>query len=186
MPYLEPLWSQFFPIFSKWRIRFNKYPAVGMTCATWLSFPINNSSVSVLIFVEANAYFMSLTQDVCFSSVRNTLREWVFMSHPRHVLWLVSCPSPISFLKESGSSHFRGYDGCSGRNSVWMTNRAALFALSIQCYSLTIMVMMSSMNPYIDEYVAVMSTANGSAVTIWLAEFCLFTCRSKDQYGYFR
>ena len=27
----------------------------------------------------------------------------------------------------------RGYDGCIGRNSVWMTNRSAFFARSIQC-----------------------------------------------------
>ena len=206
---------------SKWRIRFKKYFAVRMTCAAWLIFTINDSSVSVLIFVEDNASFMSLTQDVCFYSGRNTLREWVFMYHPSNVLcssscpyptsflkegghfvsgvlmavvvgivygwpiephflrdisnvgnqllwwwchwwihpsihqWLwypllrclplqdglltavlfsAGCPPPTIFLKESGLSCFRGYDGCSGWNSVWMTNRAALFARYIQCW----------------------------------------------------
>ena len=35
-----------------------------MTCAAWLIFPINDFSVSVLIFVEANASFMSLVNAV--------------------------------------------------------------------------------------------------------------------------
>ena len=89
------------------------------------------------------------------------------MSHSRHVLCLASCPSPASFFKESGSSHFRGSGGCSGRNSVWMTNRAVLFARSIQCLSSTVMVRMSLMNPSIDASVDVISTAKGSSVTRW-------------------
>ena len=67
--------THLFPLFSKWRRQFKKYYAVRMTYASLLSFPINNSSVSVLIFVEANASFISLNQAVCFSSVSNTLRE---------------------------------------------------------------------------------------------------------------
>ena len=86
------------------------------------------------------------------------------MSHPRHILCSDSFPSSASFLKESGLSSFRGYDGCSGLNSVWMTNRAALFARSIQCLSLTVMVMMSLMKPSIDTSVAVKYTAKESAV----------------------
>ena len=79
-------------------------------------------------------------------------------------------PPPTSFLKESGLSCFRGSDGCSGRNSVWMTNRAAIFARSIQCSSSTVMVMMLSMNPSIDASVAVMSTAKGYTVVIWISD----------------
>ena len=94
------------------------------------------------------------------------------MSHPRHILCSASCPSPASFLKESESSRFRGSDGCSGWNSVWMTKRAALFAQSIQCSSLTVLVMMSSMNPSIDASVDVISAAKASVVAKWLAEFC--------------
>ena len=52
MPYLEPLRSPFSPLFSKWRSRFNKYHAGGMTCAARLSFPINDSSESVLIVLK--------------------------------------------------------------------------------------------------------------------------------------
>ena len=37
--------------------------------------PINDFSVSILIFVEANASFMSVVQDVCFFPGKNTLRE---------------------------------------------------------------------------------------------------------------
>ena len=122
----------FFPLFSEWRSRFKKFRSGGMTCASLLRFPINYSNVSVLIFVEANSFFMSFVQAVCFSSGRDTLREWVFMYQPRHVLCSASCPSPVSFLKESGSSCFRFSDGCSGWDSVWMTNRVALFALSKQ------------------------------------------------------
>ena len=61
-------------LFSKWRSQFKKYRAGGMTCAVWLSFTINDSRLSVLIFVEANASFMSFIQAVCFSSGRDTLR----------------------------------------------------------------------------------------------------------------
>ena len=82
------------------------------------------------------------------------------MSHPMHALCSASCPSPASSLKGSEWSCFRGYHDCSGRKNVWMTNRVAQFARSIQCSSLTVMVMMLSMNPSIDASVAVMYTAN--------------------------
>ena len=75
------------PLFSKWCSRCKKYRAGRITCAVWLSFPINDSSVSVLIFVEANASFMSFFQAVCFSSGRDTLRYLVVMSQPRHVFF---------------------------------------------------------------------------------------------------
>ena len=42
-----------------------------------------------------------------------------------------------------------------------MTNRAALFVPSIQCLLSTVIVMRSLMNPSIDDYVDVMSTARG-------------------------
>ena len=108
------------------------------------------------------------------------------MSHLRHVLCLARCCFPPSFLKESGSSHFRGSDGCSGQNSVCMTNRAALFVRSIQCLSSTVMAMMSLMNPSIDASVAVMSTAKGSAVAIWIYDCCFSSCGSKDWCGEIR
>ena len=168
------IWSRcgphFVSLFNKLRIRFKKYCNGGITCPARLSFPINDSSVSVLIFVEANAYSMSVVQAVCFSSGRNTLREWVFIYHPSHIFCSVSCPYPTSFLKESGSYHFRGSDGCSGWKSVCMTNRAALFARSIQCLSSTFMMMISLMNPSIYTSVDVISTTNGSAVERCLAD----------------
>ena len=108
------------------------------------------------------------------------------MSHPRHVLCSASCTSPASFLKESGLSHLRGYDGCIGRNSVWMTNRDALFVRSIQCSSSALMVIMLSMNPSIDASVAVISTTKGSSVVIWLSGFYFSSCGSKDWCGEFR
>ena len=186
MPYLEPLRSPFFHLFSKWRNQFKNYRAGGMIFAAWLRLPINNYSVSVIIFDEANASFISVVQAVCFSSGRNTLREWVFMPHPRHVLCSASCPSHASFLKESGSSRFRGSYGCSGRKSVWMTNRAALFLQSIQCSSSTVMVMMSLTNPSIDDSVDVMSSDKGPNIAICLADWCLSSCRNKDWCGKFR
>ena len=91
---------------------------------------------------------------------------------------IVVPPPPVS-LKESGSYCFRGYDGCSGWNSVWMTNRAVIFSQSIQCSPSTVMVMMSSMNPSIDSSVAVMSTTKGSAVSRWLSDCFFFPCGSK-------
>ena len=97
-----------------------------------------------------------------------------------------SCPSPASFLKDGGSSRFRGSDGYSGRNIVWMTNRAAIFAQFIQCSSSTVMVMIFTMKPSIDASVAVVSTSKGSDVTIWLAYFWFFSCGSKDWCGEFR
>ena len=108
------------------------------------------------------------------------------MSQPRHVFFSASCPSPASFLQESGSSRFRVSDGCSGRNSVWMTNRAALFARSIQCSSSAIMVMMSSMKPSIDASVALISTAKGYSVVIWIADCSFFSCGSKYRCNKFR
>ena len=65
----------YLPILSKWRSRFKKYCNGGMSCDACLSFPINNFSVSVLIFVYANASFISVVQAVCLSSGRNTLRD---------------------------------------------------------------------------------------------------------------
>ena len=103
-----------------------------------------------------------------------------------HVLCSASFPYPASLLKESGSSRFRGYDGCSGRNSVWMTNRAALFARSIQFSSLTVMVVMSPMNPSVDASMAVLSTSRGSAFARWFSDLCLYSFESKDIYGEFR
>ena len=108
------------------------------------------------------------------------------MYKPRHALCSVIFTLPISFLKETGSSHFRGSDGCSGRNSVWMTSRSALFARYIQCLSSTIVVMMSSMNPSIDYFVAVISIINGYAVARWFSDCCLFSCGSKYWCGEFR
>ena len=108
------------------------------------------------------------------------------MSHPRHVLCSAIYPSPASFLKDSGSSHLRGSDGCSGRNSVWMTNRAALFARSIQCFSSTVMVMMSLMNTSIDSSVAVMSTARGSAFVRWFSDCFSSSFGSEDLCGELR
>ena len=60
-----------------------------------------------------------------------------------------------------------------------MTNKSAIFARTIQCLSLAIMVMMLLMNPSIDESVVAMSTAKGSAVAIWLADFYFYSCGSK-------
>ena len=96
------------------------------------------------------------------------------MSNPRDVFCSANCPSPVSSLKDSGSSRFIGSDGCSGWKSVWTTNRAALFAQSIQCSSSTVMVMMSLIIPYIDASVAVMSTDEVSDVEIWLVDCFLF------------
>ena len=92
------------------------------------------------------------------------------MSHPRHVLCPAIFPSPAIFLKESGSSNSRGSDGCSGRNSVWITNRAALSARSIQCLSSTVMLMMLYMNPFIDSSVDTMSTDRESTFSIWIVD----------------
>ena len=108
------------------------------------------------------------------------------MYHPSHFLCSASCTTPTSFLKESELSRFRGSDGCSGWNSVWMTNRAALFARSIQWSSSTVMVMMSSMNPSIDASVAVISTAKASVVVRCLAKCCFSSCGIKNWCGEFR
>ena len=83
------------------------------------------------------------------------------MSHTRQVLSPDSFPSPESFLMESGLSRFSGSDACSGQNSVWMTNKAALFARSIQYLSSTVIVMMLSMNPSIYDSLALMFTDRG-------------------------
>ena len=107
------------------------------------------------------------------------------MCHHRDVLCSASSSSPISFFKDSGSSRFRGSDGCSGRKSVLMTNRATLFARSIQCLSSTVTEMMSLMNPFIDASMAMMSTAKGYDVAIWLVDCCFSYCGIKDHCGKF-
>ena len=60
------------------------------------------------------------------------------------------------------------------------------FSRYIQCFSSTIMVMMLSMNPYIDASVAVISTDKGYSFSIWLVDCCLSSCGSKDMCGDFR
>ena len=95
-------------------------------------------------------------------------------------------PPPASFLNKSGSSYFRGSYGYSGRNSVWMTKRAAIFARSIKCLPSTVMVMISLMKPSIGASVAVIFTSEGSAVSRWLAYCCFSSCESKDQCGEIR
>ena len=108
------------------------------------------------------------------------------MSHPMHVLYSASFPSPKSFLRESRFSSLRGSDGCSGWNSVWMTNIDAPFFHSIQCSSSTVMVMMSSMKPSIDASAAVMYTARGYSFDIWLSECCLSFFGSEYMCGELR
>ena len=46
--------------------------------------------------------------------------------------------------------------------------------------------MMSSMNPSIDAYVDVMSTAKGYAISRWISDCCFSSCGSKDRCGEFR
>ena len=92
------------------------------------------------------------------------------MYQPRYVLCSDSFPSPASFLKESESSRLRGSDGCSSQNSVLMNDRAALFARSILCSSLTVTMMMSLMKPSIDASAAVLSISKGYAIARWLAD----------------
>ena len=64
-----------------------------------------------------------------------------------------------------------------------MTNITALFTRSIQCSSSTVMVMMLSMNPSIDDSVSVISTARGSAFTGWFSGCCLSSFGSKVLCG---
>ena len=134
-----------------------------MKCAARLSLSINDSSVSLIIFVEANMSLILLNQAVCFYFGINTLKAWVFMSHPRQVLSLTIFLSPASFLREGGSSNPSGSYACSGPNSVHTTNKAALFACSIQYLSCTVMIIMLSMNPSIDASLDLMFTARESA-----------------------
>ena len=108
------------------------------------------------------------------------------MFRPRHILFPDSFPSLASFFKEIGLSCFRGSNGCSGRKSVWMTNKAALYTLSIQCLASTVMVMISLNNPSIDASVDMISTARGSAFVGWIVDCCLSSCCSKDLCGGFR
>ena len=63
-----------------------------------------------------------------------------------------------------------------------MTNRAEIFARSIQCLSLTFMMMMSLMNTSIDSSVAAMSTAKGVAIEIWISDCFVSSCGSKDSF----
>ena len=84
--------------------------------------------LSVVIFVEARGSLMSCIQTVSFSLGINTRRECVWMSHPIQVFRLTSCTSPEISQSDRGSSHFRGPQGCSGLNMVWMTNKTAFLA----------------------------------------------------------
>ena len=87
------------PIFSKWRIRFKKYRAGGMTCAAWLSLPINYYSVSVLIFVEYKASFMSALQAV-FSLLVGILSDTEYLCPTLGMFCagIVVPPPPISLM----------------------------------------------------------------------------------------
>ena len=67
-----------------------------------------------------------------------------------------------------------------------MTNRAALFARSIQWLSSTVMVMISSMKPSIDASVAVIYTAKGSDFARLLAYSCFSSVGIKYLCGELR
>ena len=67
-----------------------------------------------------------------------------------------------------------------------MTNRSTIFVHSIKSLSLTVMVMMWLMNTYIDNSVAVMSTAKGSVFEMFLVDCCLSSCGSKNLCCEFR
>ena len=116
---------------------------------------------------------MLFTQAFYLSFGRNTLKEWLFMTHLRQVLLPASFPSHASFLRESGSSRFSASYACSGFNIVWMPNKAALFDRSIQYLSSTVIEMMLLMNPSIDASLESMFTARGSDFEIWSAEWRL-------------
>ena len=64
--------------------------------------------------------------------------------------------------------------------------KSRTFSRSIQCLSSTVMVMMLSNNPSIDASVAIMSPDKGSAIAIWLLDYCFYSCGSKDWCGDFR
>ena len=66
-----------------------------------------------------------------------------------------------------------------------MTNRVAPFVRSIKCLLSTVMVMMSSMNTYIDASVDVIYTAKWSAVSRLIYGCCFSSCGSKDWCGEF-
>ena len=84
---------------------------------------------------------------------------------------------------DSGSSCLRDSDIYSGRNGIWMTNRDSLLASSIQCSSLTVMVMVLSMNPSIDASMAMISTAMGSASERWFVGCYISSFGSKVLFG---
>ena len=168
-----------FPCFSWGRIPFNKYCSGGITCALWLSFTINDFSVSDLIFFEFDTSLISLTQAVYFYCGMNTLKEWVLMYHLRQVLHSASLPFPVVFLREGVLSRSIGSDAFSGQKSVWIINKAAFFARFIQYLSLIGMVKMSSMNPSIDYSLDSMFTTMGSTFERWSADCYLSSSGSR-------
>ena len=93
---------------------------------------------------------ISCTQALYFPLGMNNRREQVHMSQPRQVLRSASCPYPTRLWSERGSSCFRGSYGYSGLNMVCMTNNAKFLMHFTQTGSSMVMMMMSSMNPYID------------------------------------
>ena len=67
-----------------------------------------------------------------------------------------------------------------------MTNKAAFFAQYIQYSSSNVVLMISLINQYVDASVDEISTAKGSDVAIWLADFCLSSFESNNQCGELR
>ena len=108
---------------------------------------------------------ISCTQAVSFYLGHNTVRERFWMSHPRHVLWLASRHYPAILISERGSSSFSGSEDCSGLNMAWVPNKAVFLAPFAQFGSSTVMVMVSSLNTYIEAFFASMSTASWYAWT---------------------
>ena len=130
--------------------RFRKYLTSGMMRAESLSLPMRDSSFSIFTFVKARDTLMLCTQAFSFYCSRNTRRYWVWMSYPRQVLRLERWPSHTSLLSERGLSRFRGLSDFRGLNMARMINKTAFLEWSIQRGLSMVMVMMSSMNPSIE------------------------------------
>ena len=85
----------------------------------------------------------------------NTLIDFVWMSHTKHVLRYAIWPPPDSLGGDRGSSCVNGSDACFRRNMVWMIKRDVR---SNQFGSSMVMVNILSMNPSMDDSMASMST----------------------------
>ena len=117
------------------------------------------------IFIEFKESLISFTQSTSFSVGRNTLNERVFMYQTRHVILSTRIHHPSILYINRGAPQISCSENFNGRNMVWVPNNATILTHSAQVGSSMVIVLVSPMNPNIEDYFVLISTVSVSSIT---------------------